>query len=70
MPSDGWLDYLRRDHKTMQVMMFGESPSFDEILDSIRALETEIRTCCVIHRGRAQASESAQVRQVPVKITS
>ena len=42
MPSDDWLDYLRRDYDTMQVMMFGESPSFDEILDGLQSLEDEI----------------------------
>jgi len=43
MPSDDWLDYLRRDYEAMQVMLFGESPSFDEILNGIQALETGIR---------------------------
>ena len=42
MPSDDWLDYLRRDYETMQVMMFGESPSFDEIVDGLQSLEDEI----------------------------
>ncbi len=38
MPSNDWLDYLRHDYETMQVMIFGDSPSFDEILDGLQAL--------------------------------
>jgi len=43
MPSDDWLDFLRRDYESMQVMMFGDAPTFDEILDGLQALERDIR---------------------------
>jgi hypothetical protein len=43
MPSDDWIEYLQRDYETMQVMMFGESPTFGEILDGLRTLESQIR---------------------------
>ena len=43
MPSDDWVDYLRHDYETMQVMIFGDSPAFDEIINGLRALESEIR---------------------------
>ena len=43
MPSDDWVDYLRHDYETMQVMMFGDSPAFDEILDGLQTLEGDIR---------------------------
>ena len=43
MPSDDWFEYLRRDYETMQVMMFGDAPTFDEIMDGLRTLESDIR---------------------------
>jgi hypothetical protein len=43
MPSHDWRDYLSRDYEGMQVMLFGEAPSFTQILDGIQALEGEIR---------------------------
>ena len=42
-PSDSWVDFLRRDYDGMQVMLFGEAPTFDQILDGLRTLEHEIR---------------------------
>jgi hypothetical protein len=42
MPSEDWVDYLRHDYETMQVMMFGESPTFDEIINGLRELEEAI----------------------------
>jgi len=43
MPSGEWVDFLRDDYNAMQVMMFGDSPAFDEILDGLQALEGDIR---------------------------
>ena len=43
LPSQEWTDFLRRDYEGMQVMLFGESPAFDEILDGLRTLEVDIR---------------------------
>ena len=34
-PADDWADFLRRDYDGMQVMLFGEAPTFDQILDGL-----------------------------------
>ena len=39
IPSDYIASELRQDYHAMQPMFFGESPSFDAILDGLRALE-------------------------------
>jgi len=44
MPSADWTDYLRIDYASMQEMLFGKTPSFDEILAGLRDLEGSIRT--------------------------
>ena len=44
MPSADWTDYLRKDYASMQEMLFGKTPSFDEILAGLRDLESSIRT--------------------------
>ena len=36
------LDKLRNDYEHMQNMLFGEKPSFEEIMQGIEKLETEI----------------------------
>ena len=36
------LDKLRNDYEHMQNMLFGEKPSFEEIMDGIAKLETKI----------------------------
>jgi len=41
-PSHLWADALRRDYEEMKVMIFGEAPSFDEILATLKELEKEI----------------------------
>jgi len=43
MPSEDWLDYLHRDYDGMQIMLFGKSPTFTQILDGIQDLEKAIR---------------------------
>jgi hypothetical protein len=42
VPPHHVLDVLRKDHDSMQEMIFGRNPSFDEILDGISVLEKEI----------------------------
>ena len=42
MPPDYNLDKLRDDYEHMQNMLFGEKPSFEEIMQGIEKLETEI----------------------------
>ena len=42
IPSDIWIDSLRRDYDRMQVMFFGSAPTFDDIADRLSALDTEI----------------------------
>ena len=44
MPPEYNLDNLRDDYEHMQNMLFGNKPSFDEIMDGIAKLETEINT--------------------------
>ena len=44
MPPEYNLDKLRDDYEHMQNMLFGNKPSFDEIMDGIAKLETEINT--------------------------
>lgn len=43
LPSPNRIDFLRRDYESMQVMLFGEIPSFDDILAGLRDLEKTIR---------------------------
>lgn len=38
------MDALRQDYVSMQSMMFGESPDFDELMDYIKELEAEINS--------------------------
>jgi hypothetical protein len=42
MPPDYNLDKLRDDYEHMQNMLFGEKPSFDEIMGGIAKLEADI----------------------------
>ncbi len=42
MPPDYNLDKLRTDYEHMQNMLFGEKPSFEEIMVGIEKLETEV----------------------------
>lgn len=41
-PVDGMIDALRRDYSNTTAMIFGGAPKFDDILDSIRALEAAV----------------------------
>ena len=42
VPPDYRLDALRKDYENMSEMMFGEYPSFDELMTYISELQTEI----------------------------
>lgn len=42
IPPDHVLNAMRKDYDAMQEMIFGRRPTFDEIIDSIAELETEI----------------------------
>ena len=44
MPPEYNLNKLRDDYEHMQNMLFGEKPSFEEIMDGIAKLEEEINT--------------------------
>jgi len=39
MPNDEMVEQLRRDYRAMSGMIFGEPPSFEEILVSVAELE-------------------------------
>lgn len=42
IPGDNVQQIVRRDYADMQNMIFGAYPSFDEIMDTLQALENEI----------------------------
>jgi hypothetical protein len=42
LPSNGMLRDLRRDYEGMAGMIFGEAPSFDDVLTGIRALDGKL----------------------------
>ena len=42
VPPEGRLADLRRDYEGMRVMLFGEGPTFDQVLETLRGLEDEI----------------------------
>lgn len=42
MPHDGMVDQLRTDYRAMTGMIFGEPPTFDDVLASIQALEEKL----------------------------
>jgi hypothetical protein len=42
MPLADHIKHLANDYAQMRVMLFGEIPSFDEIIDGLRKLESEI----------------------------
>jgi hypothetical protein len=41
-PTDEMLEVLRRDYGRMVGMIIGEPPGFDEVMESIAALEKEL----------------------------
>jgi hypothetical protein len=36
------VDDLRQDYRAMSVMIFGDPPAFDAVIEAIAALETEL----------------------------
>lgn len=42
-PNDGMIPALRRDYEQMSAMVFGETPPFDEILDSIKSISKKLQ---------------------------
>ncbi|MBP6491676.1 MAG: nucleotidyl transferase AbiEii/AbiGii toxin family protein [Clostridia bacterium] len=42
IPSEGTIEALRADYDNMREMMFGEYPTFDEIMETMKILEHEI----------------------------
>jgi hypothetical protein len=42
VPPAAMLDQLRPDYAAMAVMIFGEVPAFDAVMDSIAALEATV----------------------------
>jgi len=52
-PEGKMLDDLRRDYRAMSGMIFGEAPAFDEIIEGIATLETELNS-----RSEAGTSEA------------
>ena len=44
MPTEGMMDALRDDYKHMENMIFGEIPSFDDILSEIGMIEEELNS--------------------------
>jgi hypothetical protein len=43
-PSDGMIDGLRSDYDKMSDMIFGDVPDFDEVIASVRALDTQLNS--------------------------
>lgn len=43
LPAERWMQELERDYRDMSVMFYGDAPSFDELLEGLRVLETQIR---------------------------
>ena len=43
LPSTDWMDFLHQDYESMNAMLFGETPSFDNILARLADLEKSIR---------------------------
>ena len=41
-PDGAMVDDLRQDYRAMSVMIFGEPPEFDAVIEAIAALETEL----------------------------
>jgi hypothetical protein len=42
VPSDLWIDALRRDYQEMGVMFFEDPPAFQALIEKLAALEAEI----------------------------
>jgi hypothetical protein len=42
MPQAAMLDQLRSDYAAMSVMIFGDVPPFEAVMDSIATLETTV----------------------------
>jgi hypothetical protein len=55
LPHDGMVDELRRDYAAMRVMIFGDVPSFEEVLASVQTLEGLVNE----GRGGGGAPENA-----------
>jgi hypothetical protein len=45
MPSEHAMPVMKADYAAMRNMIYGEYPSFDEILSTIKKLESEINSC-------------------------
>ena len=41
-PNGAMVDALRQDYRAMSVMIFGEPPAFDAMIEAIAALEAEL----------------------------
>jgi hypothetical protein len=53
-PHDAMIEQLRVDYRAMQGMIFGDPPSFQAVLDSIRALETRLNE----HAAKESAADN------------
>ena len=45
MPSDHALPVMKADYAEMRTMIYGDYPTFDEILLTIKKLESELNSC-------------------------
>jgi hypothetical protein len=54
IPHDTMIEQLRVDYRAMQGMIFGESPQFEAVLESIRALEASLNESGARERGAAR----------------
>jgi len=52
LPPDAHRRELAKDYREMKVMIFGETPSFEAILESLTALEAEINNTATIKAAR------------------
>jgi hypothetical protein len=41
-PEKGMIDDLRQDYRAMSVMIFGDPPSFDEVIEAVAELQNHL----------------------------
>lgn len=49
IPNNECLEFMKKDYETMKEMFFGEHPTFDEIIEYLKALENEINDIILKH---------------------
>lgn len=44
LPNESTIQTLKKDYEAMKIMIYGDVPSFDAVMDTIKALENEINS--------------------------